>query len=81
LTSTLPFATGCETNLGPTALTLHVFVRLGPEQTQLMIYAEAAYFDGAHVAHIAAWLDHERVKGIDLRVRARSSGQRKEKQR
>lgn len=29
-----------------------------------MNYSEAAYFDGAHVAHIAAWYDHRRVRGL-----------------
>jgi hypothetical protein len=29
-----------------------------------MIYAEAAYFDGHHVAHIAAWQEHQRLKRI-----------------
>jgi hypothetical protein len=36
-----------------------------------MNYAEAAYFDGAHVAHIAAWKEHERLcrlHGIPYRV-------------
>ena len=26
-----------------------------------MIYSEAAYFHGAHVAHIAAWQDYRRI--------------------
>lgn len=26
-----------------------------------MIYSEAAYFDGYHVAHIAAWLEYKRA--------------------
>jgi hypothetical protein len=29
-----------------------------------MIYSEAAYFDGAHVAHIAEWQDHRRVQNL-----------------
>jgi hypothetical protein len=29
-----------------------------------MDYSEAAYFPGAHVAHIAAWQDHQRVRRI-----------------
>jgi hypothetical protein len=29
-----------------------------------MNYSEAAYFDGAHVAHIAAWKDHQRLLNI-----------------
>jgi hypothetical protein len=29
-----------------------------------MIYAEAAYFDGVHVAHIAAWKDYDRLRRI-----------------
>jgi hypothetical protein len=29
-----------------------------------MNYAEAAYFDGAHVAHIAAWKEHRRLRNI-----------------
>ena len=33
-----------------------------------MNYAEASYFDGAHVAHIAAWLDHRRLEGIGARI-------------
>ncbi|WLJ71233.1 hypothetical protein [Sphingomonas phage Birtae] len=29
-----------------------------------MIYAEAAYFDGYHFAHIAAFEEHKRLKRI-----------------
>jgi hypothetical protein len=29
-----------------------------------MNYSEAAYFDGAHVAHIAAWKEHHRLRNI-----------------
>lgn len=29
-----------------------------------MIYSEAAYFDGAHVQHIADWHDHKRRERI-----------------
>lgn len=34
-----------------------------------MLYAEAAYFDGYHVAHIAAYEDNKRLKAIDKRNR------------
>lgn len=29
-----------------------------------MNYPEAAYFDGAHVAHIAEWEEHQRLSRI-----------------
>lgn len=29
-----------------------------------MIYAEASYFEGYHFAHIAAWIDHKRVRRL-----------------
>ena len=35
-----------------------------------MNYSEAAYFDGAHVAHIAAWQDHQRVLRLISRAEA-----------
>jgi len=35
-----------------------------------MIYSEAAYFDGAHVAHIAAWVEVQRLARIEARNRA-----------
>ena len=34
-----------------------------------MIYSEAAYFDGAHVAHIAAWEDHQRLQRLRAQAR------------
>lgn len=34
-----------------------------------MLYAEAAYFDGAHVAHIAAYYDHLRFARITRQAR------------
>lgn len=34
-----------------------------------MLYAEAAYFDGYHVAHIAAYYEVQRLKAIDKRNR------------
>jgi hypothetical protein len=37
-----------------------------------MIYAEAAYFDGVHVAHIAAWCERRRLDRIDRRCAQRS---------
>jgi len=42
-----------------------------------MIYAEAAYFDGVHVAHIAAWLDHKRLERIRRRAIAYRDAQRR----
>ena len=36
-------------------------------------YSEAAYFDGFHFAHIAAWQEHLRLKRIDIKVRLLSS--------
>jgi hypothetical protein len=36
----------------------------------MMIYSEAAYFDGAHVAHIAAWYEHKRLERIRDQARA-----------
>jgi hypothetical protein len=35
-----------------------------------MNYSEAAYFDGAYVAHIAAWQDHRRVLALFSRAEA-----------
>lgn len=34
-----------------------------------MLYAEAAYFDGAHVAHIAAYHEHLRLQHIRAQAR------------
>lgn len=34
-----------------------------------MIYAEAAYFDGAHVAHIADWEEHRRLQRLRAQAR------------
>lgn len=34
-----------------------------------MLYSEAAYFDGYHVAHIAAYYEFQRLKAIDKRAR------------
>lgn len=34
-----------------------------------MLYAEAAYFDGAHVAHIAAYFEHLRLKRLRAQAR------------
>jgi len=34
-----------------------------------MLYSEAAYFDGAHVAHIAAYFEHLRLKRIRAQAR------------
>lgn len=34
-----------------------------------MLYSEAAYFDGYHVAHIAAYYENESMKAIDKRNR------------
>jgi len=42
-----------------------------------MIYAEAAYFDGVHVAHIAAWQDHKRLERIRRRAIAHRDAQRR----
>jgi hypothetical protein len=44
--------------------------------TRAMIYAEAAYFEGVHVAHVAAWHEHCRLKQIDHRCARRSSNVR-----
>jgi len=33
------------------------------------IYAEAAYFDGDHCAHVAAWEDHRRLQRIRAQAR------------
>jgi hypothetical protein len=35
-----------------------------------MIYSEAAYFDGNHCAHVAAWEERRRLDGINRRARA-----------
>lgn len=32
-------------------------------------YSEAAFFDGFHFAHIAAWLEHLRLKRVDIHIR------------
>lgn len=29
-----------------------------------MLYAEAAYFDGHHCAHVAAWEEHRRLQRL-----------------
>jgi len=42
-----------------------------------MIYAEAAYFEGMHVAHVAAWVEHRRLDRIDRRCARRSSAIRR----
>lgn len=34
-----------------------------------MLYAEAAYFDGVHVAHIAAWEEHRRLQRLRAQAR------------
>lgn len=34
-----------------------------------MLYAEAAYFDGAHVQHIADWQEHKRLQRIRAEAR------------
>jgi hypothetical protein len=39
-----------------------------------MNYSEAAYFDGAHVAHIAAWKEHQRLRRILDEVSAKPRG-------
>lgn len=36
-----------------------------------MMYAEAAYFDGVHVAHIAAWQEHRRLLDLQRKLHAR----------
>ncbi|VWX54945.1 hypothetical protein NOVOSPHI9U_710006 [Novosphingobium sp. 9U] len=36
-------------------------VRAAKLQATTMIYAEAAYFDGAAVAHVVAWEEHRRL--------------------
>lgn len=35
-----------------------------------MLYSEAAYFDGAHVAHIADYYEHLRLQRIAAKCRA-----------
>lgn len=39
------------------------------EKGKAMLYSEAAYFDGAHVAHIAAYYDHLRLKRLRAQAR------------
>lgn len=34
-----------------------------------MLYSEASYFDGYHFAHIARWLDHQRLLRIARQAR------------
>ena len=34
-----------------------------------MLYAEAAYFDGVPVAHVAAWEEHRRLQRIRAQAR------------
>lgn len=49
-----------------------------------MLYSEAAYFDGAHVQHIADYQEHQRLerirkanrKLVEQRMRERRSGSR-----
>lgn len=33
-----------------------------------MIYSEAAFFDGNHCQHVAAWQENERLRRIDRRA-------------
>ncbi len=46
-----------------------------------MIYSEAAYFDGAPVAHCAAWAENARLRRIAAQCRAARRGQRDRRQR
>lgn len=57
--------------LSPTAALLH---------TRSCSYAEAAYFDGAPVAHCAAWAENARLRRIarQFREAARATRQRAE---
>lgn len=49
-----------------------------------MLYSEAAYFDGAHVQHIADYQEHQRIerihktarKSVELAQRERRTGGR-----
>lgn len=34
-----------------------------------MLYAEAAYFDGQHCAHVAAWEEHRRLQRLRTKAR------------
>lgn len=34
-----------------------------------MLYAEAAYFDGDHCAHVAAWEEHRRLQRLRAQAR------------
>jgi hypothetical protein len=43
---------------------------LGHNGETKMLYSEAAYFDGAHVAHIAAYYEHLRLQRIRATNRA-----------
>lgn len=36
-----------------------------------MLYDEASYFDGYHFAHIAAWLDWQRLERIKRSLKCR----------
>jgi len=44
-------------------------------------YSEAAYFDGAPVAHCAAWAENARLRRIAAQCRAARRGQRDRRQR
>lgn len=46
-------------------------IRLSPKRRKetAMLYAEAAYFDGAPVAHVAAWEEHRRLQRIRAQAR------------
>lgn len=41
-----------------------------------MSYSEAAYFDGYHFAHIAAFEEHQRLRRINRQCRAAANRQR-----
>lgn len=46
-----------------------------------MIYSEAAYFDGNHCAHVAAWQERRRLDGIERRNRTAWAAQERRKGR
>ena len=51
-------------------------VALKDDRLQITSYAEAAYFDGAHVQHIADWLEHKRLKRLRDDARRALNGRR-----
>lgn len=42
-----------------------------------MLYSEAAYFDGNHCQHVAAWEEHKRLERIARQCREAAQSERR----